>query len=103
MKTSQKYYLIWIAGLFDYLDDRVAKILLKKLWRYLKDGGELVFGNYSPDNPTRTGMELVARWNLIHRSANDLIKLCTDTGLSFSEIEVESEPLGVNLFCVISK
>lgn len=103
LRTSEKYNLIWIAGLFDYLDDRIVKILLKKLWRYLKDGGQIIFGNFSPDNPTRKGMELVARWNLIHRSADELIKLCTDAGLPFSEIEVEHEPLGVNLFCVIKK
>ena len=103
IKTPQKYDLIWSAGLFDYLDDRLASILLKKAWRYLKDGGKIIFGNFSPRNPTRKGMELVGKWYLIHRTADDLISLCKKAEIPFSEIEIESEPLGINLFCVIRK
>jgi SAM-dependent methyltransferase len=103
MNNSKKYDLIWSAGLFDYLDDRIAALLLKKVWRNLKDGGQIIFGNFGPDNPTRNGMELVVRWYLIHRTAEDLVKLVRMSGVPFSEVSIESEPLGVNLFCVIKK
>jgi len=103
VKTSHKYDLIWSAGLFDYLNDRLASLLLKKAWRYLKDKGEIIFGNFSPKNPTRKGMELVGKWYLIHRTANDLISLCQKAQIPFSEIQIESEPLGINLFCIIKK
>ena len=102
-KTKEKYDLVWVAGLFDYLDDKLAVLLLKKIWRLLKEEGQIIFGNFSKRNPTRKGMDLVVRWNLIHRSAHDLIQLCRDAGLPFSEIEVDTEPLGVNLFCIIKK
>jgi len=103
LKTSHKYDLIWSAGLFDYLEDRIAVLLLKKIWRYLKDDGQIIFGNFSPQNPTRNGMELVGKWYLIHRTADDLIKLARAAKIPFSELEVESESLGVNLFCIIKK
>lgn len=103
LKTNKKYDLIWSAGMFDYLEKRVAVILLKKIWRNLKENGRIIFGNFSPQNPTRKGMELVGRWYLIHRTASDLIKICRETELPFSEIEVESEEEGINLFCILKK
>jgi extracellular factor (EF) 3-hydroxypalmitic acid methyl ester biosynthesis protein len=103
LNTVLKYDLIWIAGLFDYLEDRVANLLLKKIWRYLKEDGQIIFGNFSPKNPTRKGMEAGCRWYLIHRSAQELAKLCTDSKIPFREIDIESEPLGINLFCSIKK
>ncbi|MBN2031121.1 class I SAM-dependent methyltransferase [bacterium] len=103
LKTSKKYDMIWSAGLFDYLEDPMAILLLKKIWRYLKEDGQIIFGNFSTKNPTRKGMEMVGKWHLIHRTADHLIKLCKKTHLPFSEIEIESEPLGVNLFCILRK
>jgi 2-polyprenyl-3-methyl-5-hydroxy-6-metoxy-1,4-benzoquinol methylase len=103
LRTTRKYDLIWSAGLFDYLEDRVAILLLKKMWKYLKKDGQIIFGNFSPKNPTRKGMELIGKWYLIHRSANDLIKLCKKANIPFSEIEVSQEPMGINLFCTIKK
>ena len=100
-RTSRKYDLIWVAGLFDYLEDRMAVILLKKIWRHLKDNGQIIFGNFSPANPALKGMGIMLKWNLFHRNANDLINLCRKAKLPFTAIE--SEPLGVNLFCIIRK
>ncbi len=102
-RTDREYDMIWSAGLFDYLEDRVAIVLLKKTWKHLKKGGQIIFGNFSPKNPTRRGMELVGKWYLIHRSAQQLIAMTRNAGLEFSEIEVESEPMGINLFCIIKK
>lgn len=103
LKTKEKYDLIWSAGLFDYLDDRIAGLLIKKSWRYLREGGQFIFGNFSPRNPAREGMGLALKWYLIHRTADDLLRLVNAAGVPFKEIEIESESLGVNLFCVIKK
>ncbi|MBN1780963.1 class I SAM-dependent methyltransferase [bacterium] len=100
-KSPRRYDLIWCAGLFDYLNDRAAVFLIRKLYAMLKPGGQLIFGNFSPKNPTRMGMELGSQWVLIHRDAHELIGLCLQAEIGFSKIQVESEPLGINLFCNI--
>lgn len=102
-RTDKKYDLIWSAGLFDYLENRIAALLIKKVWRYLKDDGQMIFGNFSPDNPTKTGMELVGHWKLIHRSAHELIDIVNQAKVDYSSLEIEAEDLGINLFCVIRK
>ncbi|HHS13952.1 MAG TPA: class I SAM-dependent methyltransferase [bacterium] len=103
LQSDRHYDLIWSAGLFDYLDERIAKILLKRMWRLLKEDGQIIFGNFSPKNPTRRGMELGCHWNLLHRTAGELISLCRETRIPFRELEIESEPLDINLFCIIQK
>jgi len=103
IKTDRQYDMIWSAGLFDYLDRRTIVVLLKRVWKHLKEGGRIVFGNFGPENPTRNGMELVGQWNLIHRSAQELVEIVRETKLPVREIDVEAEPNGVNLFCVITK
>lgn len=103
LRTDKQYDLIWSAGLFDYLEDSTIVLLLKRLWKLLKDDGQIIFGNFGPNNPTRKGMELVSRWYLIHRSIDELMQLCQKANLPFRELEVENEPLGINLFCVIKK
>ncbi len=49
-KTTEKYDLIWSAGLFDYLNDRRFIFLLNKLYTYLKPEGVLYVGNFSDQN-----------------------------------------------------
>jgi extracellular factor (EF) 3-hydroxypalmitic acid methyl ester biosynthesis protein len=103
LHTSKQYDLVWSAGLFDYLNDRAASMLIRKCWKFLKPDGIFVFGNFSPENPTRKGMELVSKWNLLHRTANQLIQICRTSGVETRSVEVESESLGINLFCRIQK
>lgn len=103
LHTQNRYDLVWSAGLFDYLNDRAAAMLIRKCWKFLKPGGLFVFGNFSPDNPTRKGMELVSKWNLLHRSVNQLIQICRMSGVEAKSVEVESESLGINLFCRLEK
>jgi hypothetical protein len=69
----------------------------------LQKGGWFVFGNFSLQNPTRHGMELVGKWYLLHRSAEELIALCNAAGVPYESVEVDHESLGINLFCKIRK
>ncbi|MCF7975588.1 MAG: class I SAM-dependent methyltransferase, partial [Phycisphaerae bacterium] len=41
MQPDHQYDLVWSAGLFDYLNDRLAILLLKRMWRWTKAGGDL--------------------------------------------------------------
>lgn len=102
-RTDKKYNLIWSAGLFDYFNDKTFKFMLKRYFSMLEDGGEMVIGNFSENNPSRNYMEVLGDWYLNHRSEEKLIELAQECDLSASSITVGQEPLGVNLFLHIKK
>jgi SAM-dependent methyltransferase len=93
---SQQYDLVWSAGLFDYLPDRLFVRLLGRLSRNVKPGGRLAVGNYTDANPGQPYMEL-GEWSLNHRSPDYLHSLANKAGLT-SDVWIEREATGVNLF-----
>lgn len=97
-RSDKQFKLIWSAGLFDYLDDKAFKILLKRLCSMLSEGGELVIGNFSHNNPTRNYMEIFGEWSLIYRSEEELKSLALDSGIEGKHIKICQEPERVNLF-----
>lgn len=97
--TSQhRFHLIWSAGLFDYLSDRLFLRLIRRLQRLLDGEGSIVVGNFSEANPSRAYMELLGDWHLEHRSPEKLLELGRRAGYSDPGMRIGSEPLGVNLF-----
>ena len=90
--------LVRSAGLFDYLEDGVFVLLLRRLWRAVEVGGELAIGNFCPANPTRPYMELVGEWFLNHRTAEQLTELAKRAEIPSQSVRVASEVEGVNLF-----
>jgi SAM-dependent methyltransferase len=100
-QTDRKYRLVWSAGLFDYLTDEAFRYLLRKMATWVEPGGEIIIGNFSPDNPTRAYMEF-AKWYLHHRSPEELVNLALKAGLKEASLRVEQEPEGVNLFLRIT-
>lgn len=99
--SAEKYDVIWSAGLFDYFEDRLFVMALKRLLTLLRPGGEILVGNFSEHNPSRGYMELFGEWFLIHRSREELINLSLQAGVQPELITVEQEPLGINLFLKI--
>jgi len=97
-EPSMRYDLIWSAGLFDYFREKHFVYLLKKYINYVAEGGELVIGNFSTENPSQILMEVVSEWYLNYRSREDLLKIAGDAGLLNGKVFVDSEALGVNLF-----
>lgn len=95
---SDKYDLIWSAGLFDYLTDRLFVRLVRSLMPFLKEEGEVVVGNFSEFNASRDYMELMGDWYLEHRSNECLMSLAERAGANPRLTEVLWEPEGVNLF-----
>lgn len=99
--SAEKYDVIWSAGLFDYFEDRLFVMALKRLLTMLRPGGEILIGNFSEHNPSRGYMELFGEWFLIHRSREELIGLSLQAGVQPDLVTVEQEPLGINLFLKI--
>jgi extracellular factor (EF) 3-hydroxypalmitic acid methyl ester biosynthesis protein len=101
--TLGQRQLIYSAGLFDYLNQRSFVALLASLYEALEPGGQLVVGNVAADNPSRWMLEYYLDWFLIHRSRSDLTALASGLTPKPASVEVDAEPLGINLFLLIRK
>lgn len=99
-ETSTKYDLIWSAGLFDYLNDGLAKALIKKMWCWLKEDGKIIIGNFHPKNPDRIAMEWASAWFLFHRTEEDLFSVCQKAGIPSDHVSFDKETLGINIFVI---
>ncbi len=103
MRPGRTYNLTWSAGLFDYLDERTAALLLKKMWSWTDIGGELIVGNFHVSNPDRPWMEWCGDWRLIHRTEEDMLRLCNKASIPLAAAQFHFEPLGVNMFLRVRK
>jgi SAM-dependent methyltransferase len=97
ISTEKKYDLIWSAGLFDYFEDKIFITLLKRLKQIAAPNGELVIGNFSDSNPNKNFQDF-CEWHLHHRSPSALTLLAHAAGFQADQIQVNKEPLGINLF-----
>ncbi len=103
IKPQKKYDLIWSGGVFDYVKDKHFIKFLKKFYDCLRVGGEMIIGNFSHNNISRQYMEKVGNWYLQYRSMEDLKCLAIEAGVKESNIEIDSEVLGINLFMHLKK
>lgn len=75
---EQTFDLIYSAGLFDYLSDRVAVALIRALYKHLRPGAVLSVGNFVPDNHGRGFMEFLMDWSLVKRTEDDMRRLAAE-------------------------
>lgn len=94
-----KFDFIYTAGLFDYLEDKVAQVTAGSLFKVLSSNGQLIIGNFDKTNPDRLMMEFVMDWPLIYRDAEDLQRLFSH----LADPVIESEPEKINLFSCLIK
>ena len=97
---SGSYDLVYCAGLFDYLSDRVCRKMMEILYDLVAPGGLLITTNVAAHNPVRNMMEYVGAWNLIYRDARQLASLRPS---SEGESLVTTEPTSMNLFLELRK
>jgi len=97
--TSNKYDLVWSAGLFDYFDEKAFITCLKKFRNFCKPEGEIIIGNFNSDHhPSRDFMEIFGDWQLNHRTKTELQVLALKAGFKEKQIEIGHETENVNLF-----
>jgi len=95
--------LIYSAGLFDYLSDRAFDALLSVLYGALAPGGSVAVGNFATHNPSRLTMEYFSEWFLIHRTSEEMMRFGKRLEPSPSNVAVEAEPTGINLFLIVKR
>lgn len=95
--------LVYSAGLFDYLGDRGFGVLAQALYTAVVPGGRLLIGNVAFDNPSRWTMEYHSEWFLHHRRREELAAFGAALTPAASEVAIEHEPTGVNLFLSVRR
>jgi extracellular factor (EF) 3-hydroxypalmitic acid methyl ester biosynthesis protein len=94
------YDIVYCAGLFDYLSQRVCKRLVDLFCTMVRPGGIVIVTNVAQSNPRKAWMEYVMEWNLIYRDENEMKDLVPD-GLDLKGTTVRADSTGVNLFLEI--
>jgi extracellular factor (EF) 3-hydroxypalmitic acid methyl ester biosynthesis protein len=94
------YDVVYCAGLFDYLSQRVCKRLVELFCTMIRPGGIVIVTNVAASNPRKAWMEYVMEWNLIYRDEDDMNDLVPD-GLNLKGTTVKADATGVNLFLEI--
>jgi len=96
---NPQYDVVYCAGLFDYLSDKVCSRLVTLFYRWVAPGGVVAVTNVHPANPNRGFMEHIGEWYLIYRDEADMEKLVPALGRQ----RVYSDSTGLNVFLHIDK
>jgi cyclopropane fatty-acyl-phospholipid synthase-like methyltransferase len=99
-RPTTPYDLVWSSGLFDYLNDNTFLFLFRRLKEMISAKGKVVIGNFSDNNASRPYMECIGSWVLIHRSADDLLRLAKEAGFSPSRTHIIADGTNINLFLI---
>lgn len=92
--------IVYCAGLFDYLSQRVCKRLVELFCTMAKPGGLVIVTNVSDSNPSKAWMEYLVEWNLIYRGRKEMDDLVPDN-VPVRKTSIQADVTGVNLFLEI--
>lgn len=95
-----QYDIVYCAGLFDYLSQRVCKRLVELFCTMVRPGGRVLVTNVAASNPRKAWMEYVMEWNLIYRDEKDMADLIPDN-IPIASSSIVGDSTGVNLFLEI--
>jgi extracellular factor (EF) 3-hydroxypalmitic acid methyl ester biosynthesis protein len=99
LRQEGKYDLIYCAGLFDYLSDKICARLLRLFYRWVKPGGFVFVTNVHTKNPSQLCMEHIVEWYMEYRDEEDMLKLARGYGEQYVYLDFT----GLNVFFEIHK
>ena len=94
-----EFDVVYCAGLFDYLSDKVCARLLLHFAARVRPGGRLLVTNVHENNPGKFGMEHLLEWHLIYRNEASLSALLPEFAV---ERDIYLDATGVNVFAEVS-
>jgi len=100
--NQPSYDLIYCAGLFDYLSNRVCQRLMNIFHEMVSPDGLLVATNVDPSNPARYGMEFILDWHLTYRDSRQML-LLHPSGVAARNIVTKSDDTGVNIYLEVRR
>ncbi|HNR06229.1 MAG TPA: class I SAM-dependent methyltransferase [Saprospiraceae bacterium] len=103
-KPNRPLDFIYSAGLFDYLNDKVAQKLITSSFRLLAPGGRILVANFAPDLVEQAYMEAFMDWYLIYRDENQMEALAEDLPISqVGEVKTYRDAMGNVVYLQIIK
>lgn len=72
------FHLVYAAGLYDYLSERVAARLTRVLFDMVAPGGRVVVANFAAPLPESGYMESFMGWKLIYRGSEEMNMLSSE-------------------------
>jgi extracellular factor (EF) 3-hydroxypalmitic acid methyl ester biosynthesis protein len=100
--SHDRYDMVYCAGVFDYMSDRICKRLMNIFYDMLEPGGLLCVTNVDVANPWQKCLEFLLEWHLIHRDSTQARALIPDRAPQDS-VRFTTDPTGVNIFIEIRK
>ena len=70
-------HLVYAAGLYDYLNKRIAERLTERLFDFLLPGGSLIYANFIPTTYEKGYMKAFMDWHLIYRTPQEAVDLAS--------------------------
>ena len=102
--STGPFDLILTGGLFDYLDDRAAKLMLRIAFtKWLRPGGVFYFSNIAKGNPYRHWMEYLENWKLIERDETAINSLLSGITAMTDYFTIEKDPTGLTLLVKVNR
>ena len=92
-KTPAGHYdLVYAAGLFDYLEERVARKLVEVMLGMLRPKGKLLIANFARNIPDVGYMETFMDWWLIYRDSEEVRKLFPEPLQTSQQLRLFTDP-----------
>lgn len=101
-RTDAKYDVVYCAGLFDYVSDRVCKLLIDTFYESVNPGGTVILTNVNASKPFRHSMDYLLEWHLVYRDERHMSRLLPVLKPA-AQYKVDADETGVNLFLQIRK
>jgi len=90
---DQLFDFVYSAGLFDYLNEKLAAKLIQKLYTNVSEGGALLVPNFAKGILERAYMDIFMDWKLIYRSESQMMKLADMAGIPQDKISLYRDPM----------
>lgn len=99
--AAANFDVVYCAGLFDYLTDKVCRKLMDLFYSMLAPGGLLISTNVA-DNPARHEMECFLEWHVIHRTSAQMRSLAPERAHP-EAVTLKQDETGGNVFLEVRK
>ncbi|MBB6459597.1 class I SAM-dependent methyltransferase [Flammeovirga kamogawensis] len=96
--VTEKYDMVWIEGVFEYMDDVTFVNTLKQIQTYINNDGDIVISNISKKNTSKNIMEILFNWQCTYRNRLELNNLAIKSNLKPSQINIRKDAIGINSF-----